>query len=606
MKSANISYQVTLAHPGAHIFGVECRVENPDPHGQCVWMPVWIPGSYMVRDFAKNITGLRARNETGDVDIVAIDKTHWRCAPCDGPLVLEYRVYAWDLSVRTAHLDTTHGYFNGSSLFLAVTGFESEPVSVELIAPDGERYRNWQVATSLPSDGAERWGYGRYRADSYDDLIDHPVEMGEFSVASFSADGVAHDIVVSGRHNADMDRLCRDLKQICEHHIQFFATPSPVERYLFLVWVVGDGYGGLEHRASTSLLCSRDDLPRQAESEVSEKYRGFLGLCSHEYFHTWNVKRIRPLALAEADLSSEAYTRQLWIFEGITSYFDDLSLLRCGLIDTESYLELLARVFTRVLRGEGRHKQSLADSSFDAWTKFYHQDENAPNAIVSYYTKGSLVALALDLTLRKVSEGKTSLDDVMRRLWAEYGQIDKPLADGEVEAICSDIAGVDLSGFFEMAIRGYEDPDWSGLLAGFGIDMRLRSAQSDTDLGGRAKPQSDDGRVIPWLGARLINAAGQCKVANVFDSGPAQHAGISAGDIVLAMDGIKVIPASVDARIRTLEVGQHVDMHVFRRDELMQFSVTLNAAPQTTCALVVRDDVTDDVIAHRDDWLRSI
>jgi predicted metalloprotease with PDZ domain len=235
--------------------------------------------------------------------------------------------------------------------------------------------------------GAAPLGFGRYRAQGSADLIDHPVEMGDFLHTQFLAAGTPHEIAIYGRHRADLGRLSRDLQKVCEEHANLFGELPP-DRYLFLMMVVGQGYGGLEHRDSTSLICSRADLPVPGQTEVTEGYRRLLGLCSHEYFHLWNVKRIQPARIQSSDLSGEVHTRLLWAFEGFTSYYDDLALVRCGLITERDYLDLLAQTITRVMRVNGRTKQSVAESSFDAWTKFYKQDENAPNAIVSYYAKG--------------------------------------------------------------------------------------------------------------------------------------------------------------------------------------------------------------------------
>ena len=373
-----INYTIAPINPSAHLFEVILTIAKPDPDGQVVSLPAWIPGSYLIRDFARNIVEIAAVADRKPLALLKLDKQSWRCAPCTGPVTLRYSVYAWDLSVRSAHLDTTHGYFNGTSVFLRVHGQDHLPCTVEIVPPEGPFAESWRVATTLPCEDAPKWGFGRYRAADYDELIDHPVEMGDFTLIEFEACGVPHAVTLTGRHRADTERLARDLKTICEYEIAFFGIPAPMQEYLFQVMVIDDGYGGLEHRSSTSLICSRSDLPRVGEPETSEGYRSFLGLCSHEYFHTWNVKRIKPAAFIPYDLSREVHTPLLWLFEGFTAYYDDLILRRCRLIDDESYLELLGQNITRVMRGSGRLKQPLADSSFDAWTKYYKQDETPP------------------------------------------------------------------------------------------------------------------------------------------------------------------------------------------------------------------------------------
>ncbi|HID48486.1 MAG TPA: M61 family peptidase, partial [Chromatiales bacterium] len=427
MSATPIQYRICPARPEAHVFALRCRIAQPDRLGQRVSMPAWIPGSYTLRHFARHVIGIRAESGGQPVNIRKVDSNTWQCDPCDGPLTLDYEVYARDLSVRTAHLDTRHAYLNGTSVFLLVHGKEDHACEVD-IRPPAEGGTGWRVATTLPRAGAEPWGFGAYRAADYDELVDHPVEMGDFTVAGFEAGGIPHDIVLSGRHRTDLARLCQDLQKICTTHIDLFGELPAIDRYLFLVQVVGDGYGGLEHRSSTSLLCSRKDLPLAGEKQINEDYRSFLGLCSHEYFHLWNVKRIKPAAFLPYDLLHENHTRQLWAFEGITAYYDDLALVRSGLISGKDYLELLGQTVTRVLRNPGRFRQSVADSSFDAWTRFYQQDESAPNTIVSYYAKGSLLALSLDLTLRQATHQRHSLDDLMRRLWQDYGRPGRGLA----------------------------------------------------------------------------------------------------------------------------------------------------------------------------------
>ncbi len=602
--SASIHYYIVPASPEAHLFEVELTVDAPHATGQEFAMPAWIPGSYMIRDFARNIVWLKAWCGEAPVALTKLDKQRWRADPCHGPLTLRYQVYAWDLSVRGAHLDTTHGYYNGTSLFLQVCGQEQGACAVEIAPPAGEGYAGWQVATTLPADGAAPCSFGRYAAADYDELIDHPVEMGRFERIEFEACGVPHAMVLTGRQRADKARLAADLKAICEYEIRLFGEPAPMNRYLFQVMVTGDGYGGLEHRSSTSLLCSRDDLPRAGQEEVSEGYRSFLGLCSHEYFHTWNVKRIKPQRFAPYDLSRESHTTLLWAFEGITAYYDDLVLARSGRISRESYLELLGQTITRLLRGSGRLKQSVADSSFDAWTKFYKADENAPNAIVSYYTKGSLIALALDLTLRRSSGGARSLDDVMRALWQHHGRRGQAIGEAQLEALIEEYSGVNLLEFFNRALRGTDDLPLAELLATVGIDLHLRPAASAGDKGGKPNGAAKTPRCV--LGARSGEDPLGARLLNVFDDGAAQRAGLSAGDVVVAMDGLRVTHASLEKAIGAYAPGATVQLHAFRRDELMHFTLTLAAAPEDTCWLTFAE--APDLYQERalDAWLGAV
>ena len=584
-KAAPLHYRIIPIRPAAHLFEVTLTIAKPATTGQRVILPAWIPGSYMIREFARNIVTIDAACRGKSVALEKLDKHTWAAAPCSGPLTVRCEIYAWDLSVRTAHLDQSHGFFNGTSVFLRAPGFEDAPHEVEILPPKGRVYADWRVATTLPcAAGTRRGAFGLYRAQNYDELIDHPVEMGTFTLLTFRACGVPHEMAITGQHDCDTRRLSADLKRICETQIRFFhgrdAGPAqvPFRRYLFQTMAVGDGYGGLEHRASTALICNRNDLPHPGMTGMPEGYRTFLGLCSHEYFHTWNVKRIKPAAFAPYDLTQENYTRLLWAFEGFTSYYDDLMLVRARVIDQAAYLELLGKTIQGVLRGSGRLKQSVAESSFDAWTKYYRQDENAPNAIVSYYTKGSLVALCLDLLLRTGSDGARTLDSVMRHLWRHYGARFEATGvgvpeDGLYQAALAVAPAMKraLERFFASAVHGTADLPLKTLLAAAGIELAIDAA---------AKPA---------LGVRSAAAPDGVRLTHVLDGGGAQAAGLSAGDVMIACDGLKVGNGALDALLARRKVGATVKVHAFRRDELIVREVRLGKS-ELTVTLKARAD----------------
>ncbi len=599
-----IHYKITPVFPQAHLFEVELRIPDPAPDGQHLNLPAWIPGSYMIRDFAKNIVEIEAWSKDVELILEKLDKQTWLCQPCTAALLIRYKVYAWDLSVRGAHLDTTHGYFNGTSVFLRVVGQDDQPSRVEIVPPAGEAYHHWRVATTLPSVGAEPMAFGFYQATDYVDLIDHPVEIGNFAFAKFSAAGKPHEVTISGRHSADMDRICADLKRICETHSRLFGELPDIERYLFQVMAVGEGYGGLEHRSSTSLICNRTDLPRIGDKNITEGYKKFLGLCSHEYFHLWNVKRIQPALFRLADLLTETHTRLLWAFEGITSYYDDLALVRSGLIEPNDYLELLAQVITRVMRGSGRLKQTVAESSFDAWTRFYKQDENAPNAIVSYYTKGSLIALVLDLTIRRETADGRSLDDVMKTLWQRYGSRGIGLAEDEIERVAEEVSGVRLKPLFDLALRTTRDLPLQGLLNEFGIGFTLGPAKSVDDKGGLRKAVEKLAEPRPVLGAVSKPKGQDVELTVVLDDSAAQQAGLAAGDVIVAVDGIRVTQFTIHDQIAHIPPGESVNVHLFRRDELMQFELTPKPAPADTCRLWLLEEIDPTTRKMREEWLQ--
>ena len=591
-------YRIVPRDANAHLFEVDCTVDDPAVSGQRFVLPSWTPGSYLIREFARHVVAVRAASGGLPVAIAKTAKDTWLAAPCAGPLTVTIDVYAYDLSVRTAYLDPSRGYFNGTSVFLCPEGRAHVPCTVEIVAPRDPSAARWRVATTLSREGAAPWGFGLYGARDYDELVDHPVEMSDFAHFAFDAGGATHDVVVSGRATFDAPRLARDLARVCQWQCDLFggATESraPFDRYLFQVTAVGSGYGGLEHRTSTSLLCSRRDLPVPGVDRLGDDYRGFLGLASHEYFHSWNVKRIRPAAFVPYDLARERYTRQLWAFEGITSYYDDLALLRSGVIDAESYLELLGRTASAVLRTPGRRVQSVADASFDAWIKYYRPDENTPNAGVSYYAKGALVALALDLELRR--DG-SSLDALMRELWRRHGETGVGVPEDGIAPLASALAGRDLSGFFAAFVDGTDELPLAELLGSIGVTLALRPSQGPKDRGG-TRGSGEAPRTA--LGATW---SAELRLQHVFAGGAAQAAGLAAGDTLVALDGLKASADQLDAYARDRRPGDRVAVHAFRRDELFETTVELLPAPQDTAWLAFDAEATPDAIARRESWL---
>ncbi|TGG90788.1 M61 family peptidase [Natronospirillum operosum] len=589
-----IRYSIRPEDPAAHLYAVALTVAAPRPE-QAFYMPAWIPGSYMIRNFARHLSELTAVDGDGqNIPLRQLDKQTWALDTDDPPaqVTLEYLIYAWDRSVRAAHLDRQHGYFNGSSVFLAVDGREDDACEVDILPPEVRVEGTWRVATTLTTAGAGPWSFGPYRAENYEELIDHPVEMADFTPGYFKACGVPHHIVITGRHRVDMERLERDLQAICEHHIRFWGEPAPMPRYLFMTMATGDGYGGLEHRSSTSLMAKRDDLPRPGMIVPSAGYLNYLGLCSHEYFHTWNVKRLKPAAFLPYPLQQETYTELLWWFEGITSYYDDLGVLRAGCSTVEAYLEMLGQTITKVHRGKGRFRQTLPESSFNAWTKFYLQDENAPNAIVSYYAKGELFALLLDLAIRSRTEGRQSLDDLVRAAWERWQHSGMP--ERSVEALAAEVIDADLSDLFALGLRATKDLPLGDYLRRFGIELRWDTPLSLGMPGGKAallRPgQINIGAVFEAdpVGARI---------RVVLHDSPAHEAGLSAGDVIVALDDIQTTSSRIETQLADYQAGDTVQVHYFRYDELHETRVVVAAGETTTAALAV----TDSAAARR--WL---
>ena len=505
---APVHYRIEAADPHARLFTVTLTVAHPQEQ-QELSLPVWIPGSYLVREFSKNLQRLSAQ-QGRRVPLLQLDKHRWR-ATCrtDRPLVLTYEVCAYDSSVRTAWLDASRGFFNGTSVCLRVHGQEDAPHALEVASTAATAH--WSVATGLTPQSIDKRGFGVYAASHYDELVDCPVEMGTFWSGQFTACGVAHRFVVAGAAPSfDGKRLLADTQKICETAIRFWHGKGkpPIKNYLFMLNAVHDGYGGLEHRNSTALICGRHDLPRTGEARASDGYTTLLGLISHEYFHTWNVKRLRPAEFSRYDYSQENYTELLWFFEGFTSYYDDLLLRRAGLIDDATYLKLLAKATNQVLQTPGRSVQTVAQASFDAWVKYYRQDENTPNATVSYYTKGSLVALCLDLTLRR--EGKTTLDDVMRALWKRCAG--GPMTEADLRAELASLAGRSFDNELDQWVHSTAELPLAELLAAHGVALKPEQPQLAQRLGLR------------------VTENHSVQLKTVLRGGPAEKAGMAAGD----------------------------------------------------------------------------
>ena len=506
---APVHYRIEAADPHARLFTVTLTVAHPQEQ-QELSLPVWIPGSYLVREFSKNLQRLTAQQGRRAVPLAQLDKHRWQ-ADCssDRPLVLTYEVCAYDTSVRTAWLDASRGFFNGTSVCLRVHGQEDAPHALEVASTAATAH--WSVATGLTPQSIDKRGFGVYAASHYDELVDCPVEMGTFWSGQFTACGVAHRFVVAGAAPSfDGKRLLADTQKICETAIRFWHGKGkpPIKNYLFMLNAVHDGYGGLEHRNSTALICGRHDLPRTGEARASDGYTTLLGLISHEYFHTWNVKRLRPAEFSRYDYSQENYTELLWFFEGFTSYYDDLLLRRAGLIDDATYLKLLAKATNQVLQTPGRSVQTVAQASFDAWVKYYRQDENTPNATVSYYTKGSLVALCLDLTLRR--EGKTTLDDVMRALWKRCAG--GPMTEADLRAELASLAGRSFDNELDQWVHSTAELPLAELLAAHGVALKPEQPQLAQRLGLR------------------VTENHSVQLKTVLRGGPAEKAGMAAGD----------------------------------------------------------------------------
>jgi len=552
---AQIHYSIELFDLNAHLYQVTLTIAEP-AITQHVSLPVWIQGSYLVREFSKNLQKLTAFQGKQRVDAVQSDKCSWQL-DCDSskPLLITYQVFALDNSVRTAWLDDARGFFNGTSMCLRVEGQEDTAHVLELKSLSSKR--NWQVATAATPLKINKQGFGSYAFADYDELVDCPFELGTFWSDNFTVRGVKHRFVVAGATATfDGAKLLTDAQKICATAIVFWHGKSskPVfKNYVFMLNAVDDGYGGLEHRNSTALICKRQDLPRLGQAKQPVGYTTLLGLISHEYFHTWNVKRLRPKEFAEFDYSQENYTELLWFFEGFTSYYDDLLLLRAGLLDDVQYLDLLCKTANQVVQTPGRKVQAVAEASFDAWVKYYRPEPNTANATVSYYTKGALVALCFDLTLR--AEGKTTLDDVMRGLWLRCKA--GPMSERDFATVLEELGGRSFAKEIKAWVHGTGELPVRELLVKHGVVVSDEPAQLQQRLGLR------------------VAEAGGINIKVVLSGGAAEKAGFAAGDEWLGI---------------TLGAGSNAQSwRIHKLEDLAQYITEQAAKSQKLTAIVARD-----------------
>lgn len=570
-----IQYTVWPADLHGHRYRVKLHIANPDPEGQIIAMPAWIPGSYLIRDFSKNIESLEARTVENNKALLLdrIDNDQWRLPKNCSAVDILTTVYAFDSSVRAAYLDTERAFFNASSLCLAVKGQEHLPCSLAILAPEAAFADQWSIQTSMAVAKTDARGFGFYLAQNYDDLLDHPVAMGEFQIVQWQSHGTPHCMAIQGCVNPiDAERLADDLKAICSSTIDLFEPKThqaPFKSYLFLVNAVLNGYGGLEHRNSTALLCRRDQIPQDKVLYEENAYREFLGLCSHEYFHAWLVKRIQPKAFKPYQLDRRNHTRLLWLFEGFTSYYDDLQLFRSKRIDLKTYLKLVADNWNGILLGPGRQKQSLADSSFDAWTKYYQADENTPNAVVSYYGKGALLALGLDLQIRAFSKNKHSLDDLMRLLWQKHGITMNGIAEEGMDDLLHELLG---DGFTKT---------WKEMKSKyiFGTeDIPIQKWISSKLILAKPKSESKLEKLKLQFGMRHTDSNGWLKVTHVLDGGVAQAAGLASGDLLASINGQRITSSRWDKVLGGVTEGQSISICFYRDDFMHERLAQVKAA----------------------------
>jgi len=572
-------YRLSMPEPHSHLFHVELEIDRPG-HGAEIVFPVWTPGSYLVREFARHVEGASADDGAGRaLPLERCDKHRFLIrASGAARAVLRYRVYANELTVRTAHLDGSHGYLNPAAVLPYVAGREHEPHVLAVAPPAG-----WTVATALEGGPLE------FTARNYDELADSPLEIGTHRIVEFTALGKPHGIALWGRGNVDERALAEDARRVVEV-LGALMGGLPYSRYLFIVHLADRRRGGLEHAASTTLQVARTGFfPRKAYEET-------LGLLAHEFFHVWNVKRLRPATFVPFDYGREQYTRLLWWFEGATSYYEQVALVRAGLLTPKRWLEALGEALTSLDRTPGARKMGLEEASLLAWVKHYRPDENTPNSAISYYLKGELVAFALDLALRRANR---SLDELLRILYARH--VEGGVPEDGVEAVAAELLGEEAARqFFDAFVRGTEPLELG--LDVVGLRLRRRTSGGFDDKGGTPGKPAEGGRGVPgWLGAELAQGP-KLQIGSVREGSPAHRAGLYAGDEVVAEDGFRVDRAGLWDRLCERGPGGKVRLTVFRRDELVDVEVALGTPPEDTAWLEAVPEPTPAQRAAFEAW----
>jgi predicted metalloprotease with PDZ domain len=586
-----VAYRLSMLEPHSHLFEVEMRIASGGETVDLV-MPSWTPGSYLLREFPRNVQDFTATDDAGHpLAWSRTDKNGWRVEmEGAGDLRVSYRVYANELTVRTSHLDASHGYVNGASVFMFVRGREAEPVTLDVEAPPG-----WKTTTALPAEGKSR-----FRAADYDQLVDSPLEIGEHLLLEWEQSGRPHRYAVWGSGNLDPDRLIADTRRIIATCERFFGD-LPYASYTFILHLLPDGRGGLEHRDSCSLQADRWAFEGEA-------YENFVALVAHEFFHVWNGKRIRPEPLGPFDYTRENYTRSLWVVEGLTTYYTELILRRAGLVTPERFLARLAESITRFRALPGRHRQTLADSSFDSWIRFYRPDEHTPNAQISYYQKGALVGMLLDLELRRRTGNERSLDDLMRLLWERYGAVDEGYPEagaGSVEALASELSGSDLSPLFDRWIRGTDELEYERSLTAAGLAFGRDPGSEPRPAAPPTIRRPPDPVVLEArLGVRVREQGGRLRIAHVLSDTPGWRAGLNAADELVALDGLRISStAELANRVWAEEEGSEVLMAVFRRDQLLSLPLRVGSRPTPRLQITHIMDPTPEQDAIYSGWL---
>ncbi len=568
-----INYRVTFEKPFTHYCEVEISIVNIKQDSVIFSLPVWTPGSYLIREFARNVDRVIATGVDGkELLTEKINKNSWKVDTAgQGQISFSYRVYCNELTVRTSEINSDHAFLSSSGVFMFARGYEDKKCILKIELP-----AEWKKIST----GLEKVSGNIYSADNYDVFIDSPVEIGNQNILEFEIKGIKHFICLSGKGNYNEDVLVSDFKRIAEEEIKLLGGDIPYKSYTYIIHLLEKGGGGLEHLNSFVVQIGRWNF---SEDKI---YKKFLGLVSHEYFHLWNVKRIRPAALGPFDYDFENHTKSLWVAEGWTSYYDNLILRRCGLIDNKEYFEFIDVEVNDIMRFEGRFNQSLSESSFDTWIKFYRKDENFNNSQVSYYTKGALVSLMLNIELIKSTSAEMSLDNALRMLYDDYKKDNsKGFTDERVKEVCEIVCGKNLDEFWKLYISGTAELPLGSYLSECGLELlnENESAQCTLDI----EAKSENGKYV---------------IVKVFAGGSAYESGLNAKDEIIAVNGIRIDENLTKKVLKDLPVNSEAIVLISRNGIVRELKVKL-LKPLPKYIIIESDIKTSEQKRFLDKWL---
>jgi predicted metalloprotease with PDZ domain len=564
----SLSYRVAMPCPHNHLFEVTAQVQNCLEATLDLKMPVWTPGSYLVREYARHIQSFKAIDQSGKpLKVQKIAKNHWQVQEVEDWVEVRYQLFANELTVRTNHLDASHGYFNPAALCFFIPGYEQQPIRISIDPPS-----NWHVSTPLPGDGKT------FVAQNFDELVDSPFEIGEHRVYDFVVNDKPHKLAVWGGGNLVVERAISDIQKIIPTAAEIFGG-LPYKHYLFLLHLTANSYGGLEHKNCCSLIYPRWQLGK------AEHYRRFMQLVAHEFFHLWNVKRIFPQGLEKFDYCNENYTCGLWFSEGVTSYYDLMIPRRAGIYDRAVFLAELSKEVSRYLTTPGRLVQPLMESSFDAWIKLYRSDSNSSNSQMSYYLKGAMVTWLLDLKIRANSDSQRSFDDVLRRLWQTCAQEGRGFTDLELESLIQEITGIDLADFYRDYLYGLVELPFDEYLQPFGLCLVVADKES-----------------FPYWGLTVKTEGSKEVIKSVAAGSPGAIAGIDPGDELLAIDGYRLAAEKVGERLANYEPGAEIQVTVFHQDLLVTYVLKLAAPQPSKYELKLLSELTPRQLYNLQSW----